>query len=107
MITVKQESKLLEKIKSMTELEFVTFFEELSEHITKNQWHHIVTERFFKDEISYEEQELHDKIEQLENDALTYVAALSTIHDECGDNEEETDVDTLKKFLQRVKELSA
>lgn len=61
MITVKQESKLLEKIKSMTELEFVTFFEELSDHIKKHNWDHVVKSRFGKEE------ELEEEIQSLES----------------------------------------
>lgn len=64
MITVKQESKLLEKIKSMTELEFTTFFEELADHIEKQNWEHIVERHFTR--VAEVEQELEDSNSSLE-----------------------------------------
>lgn len=36
MITIKQESALIKKLKSLTEIELVTVFEELRDHLHKN-----------------------------------------------------------------------
>lgn len=57
MITAKQESVLLKKIKSLTELEFSALLKEMSEHIRKNNWEHIIDECF---DIDTHEEELED-----------------------------------------------
>lgn len=68
MITVKQESKLLEKIKSMTELEFVTFFEELGDHIEFEGWQHVIKKYYNADDFEHQIEDLNETIETLEGD---------------------------------------
>jgi hypothetical protein len=42
MITVKQQSKFMDRIKAMSELELASFLEELFEHLDKNKMMHLV-----------------------------------------------------------------
>src|SRR5687767_12379622 len=42
MITVNQQSKLMESVESLSELEFASLIEEIFDHVKKNKWDHIV-----------------------------------------------------------------
>lgn len=73
MITVKQESKLLERIKTLSELEFSALLKEMADHIGKNHWEHIIDECFeietFADELEEMEDErnyLQHKLEEID-----------------------------------------
>jgi hypothetical protein len=79
MITVKQEEKLISKIKNLSELEFSSLFYEISQHIHGNNWLHIVDENFDSYEDEFEEmqeerdewrrkaKDLESKIEQIKD----------------------------------------
>lgn len=68
MITAKQESVLLKKIKSLTELEFSALLTEMAEHIRKNNWEHIIDECFDIDDYSGEIEDLQGDNESMRDE---------------------------------------
>lgn len=72
MITLKQESTLIKKLKSLTEMELQIVFEELSEHIHKNYWGDMVQSalgvRSIEDDLRYEIKDLEYDKGELERD---------------------------------------
>jgi chromosome segregation ATPase len=66
MITVKQESVLLKKIKSLSELEFDGLFREIAQHMHCNNWVHIAESNFNLDELKEDYVELERSFNRLE-----------------------------------------
>lgn len=54
MITAKTEQELIDRIKTLTELEFSALLTEMAAHLRKNNWEHIIDECF--DIETYEEE---------------------------------------------------
>lgn len=63
MITIKQESVLIKKIKSLTELEFDSLMDEVAQHVYANKWHHVVKANFAD---PYQEEEIENLQEELD-----------------------------------------
>jgi uncharacterized protein YPO0396 len=71
MITVKQEFVLLKKLKSLSEIEFTGLLQELVEHISKNNWHHIIHNVFYEaNDLKMEIGSLEDELDSA-NDEVT------------------------------------
>lgn len=68
MITVKQQEKLIDKIKGLTELEFTTLFEELGDHIQSEGWHHVIKKYYDAEDYDNQIEDLNDTIEELEDE---------------------------------------
>lgn len=92
MITAKQESVLLKKIKSLTELEFSALLTEMAEHMRKNSWEHIIDECFDIDSHEEEIREAERELESMEEEkdvlvdkidrAITLIDNLEIIDDD-------------------------
>lgn len=81
MLTVKNESSLLEQIKTMSELEFSAFLKSLSEHIHKNNWEHIIDECFDIEDQTDRIEELEDKLQDTKEKLRDANGKLSEIRD--------------------------
>lgn len=66
MITLKQESTLLKKLKSLTELELRGVLEELADHVRKNNFEEMVEEVFDLRDLGREVRSLELEIDELE-----------------------------------------
>lgn len=76
MITLKQEEKLLDRIKALTELELTTLIQELKDHFRKNHLNHVfddITDNSYLQDQVYELEEkvdsLEEKLEEATSDA--------------------------------------
>lgn len=70
MITLRQEEKLIDRLKSLSEIELQGVIDELVNHICKNNMEHILTSAFYSDEIRVlenENEKLQDKCYRLED----------------------------------------
>lgn len=103
MITVKQEEKLLDRIKALSELEFSSFLSELSVHIRKNNWGHIIDEYFEIETFEAENNELQEELEDMTKEKDDMADALSEISDLC-DEADEFD-DDLYDVIEKIKKL--
>lgn len=104
MISLKQESVLLKKIKSLTELEFSALLKEMSDHIYKNHWSHIIDECFEIDDHEEEIAEMERELESIteEKDVLVdkIDKAITLIDDlEIMDDELQAEVDKIRDEL--------
>lgn len=68
MITLKQESVLLKKLKSLTELELISVLQEFSDHIRKKNLSDAVQQALDVDDLRSELKSLERDIEDLEED---------------------------------------
>ena len=68
MITLKQESTLLKKLKSLTELELRGVLEELADHVRKNNFEEMVEEVFDLYDLKGEVRSLKGEVRSLELD---------------------------------------
>ena len=80
MITLKQEEKLLDRIKSLTELELTTLIQELRDHIIKNDLGHIFNAISDVEDLRDEIDDLNDKIEKLESENSKLESKLDEIN---------------------------
>jgi len=65
MMTLKQESVLVKKLKSLTELELQAVFEELYDHIVKNRMYPMVESVFQLNNLTEEINNLEDELEEV------------------------------------------
>lgn len=107
MITQKQEIKLLERVRSLSELEMQSFIEELIDHLEKHKMLHLIIGN-----TDYEEEieKLEDKIEELESEIEDKDNTLEQIQDICSDADEieefeESAFDELKDGFKSIKKL--
>jgi len=68
MITVKQQEKLIDRIKSLSELELSAFMEDFAEHIQKNNLIHVVENRFKIPDYEEDIDELNEEMKELERE---------------------------------------
>lgn len=68
MITLKQEEKLIDRLKELTELEMLSILEELSDHIYKNGLHEMASKALDVFDYREENQELDEEIERLRDE---------------------------------------
>lgn len=68
MINIKQESILIKKLKSLTELELVSVFEELADHISKNRLSEAVQQALDIEDLRKDVASLENDVEELEDD---------------------------------------
>lgn len=64
MITAYEQEILLDKIKDLSELEFASLLKQMSEHLRRNNWEHIIDECF---DIETYEDELEETRERLDS----------------------------------------
>lgn len=95
---------LLKKIKSLTELEFSSLLKEMSDHIYKNRWSHIIDECFDIDTHEEELEELQrdfetatDEKDDLEDKIYKAVDMLDEL--EIIDDDLQKEVDKIKDVL--------
>jgi len=103
MITIKQESKILDRVKSMSELEFSSFLSELSQHIRKNKWEHVINECFEIETFEAGNSELQEELEDMTKEKDDMVDILSKISDLC-DEADEFD-DDIYEVIEEIKKL--
>lgn len=65
-MTLKQENKLIDRIKSLSELELTTLIEELRDHFRKNKLNHVFDDVTDCSHLQDEINELEEKVESLE-----------------------------------------
>lgn len=74
MLTIQEENELIEKISSLTELEFRSLIESIKDHVTKNNLEQVISDNFEladseeMDELNSEVSKLEEKIEELETE---------------------------------------
>lgn len=88
MITLKQESTLIESLKSLTELELQSVFEELAGHIYKYNLSEAVQQALDVHDFRSEILELEDDIENLKEDKYDYKSKCERAVDALEDLEE-------------------
>lgn len=64
MITAYEQEVLLDKIKELSELEFVSVLKQMAEHLRQNNWEHIIDDCF---DIETYEDELEEARERLDS----------------------------------------
>jgi len=67
-MTIQRQNLLLEEIKSMSELELQSFFEELSEYIKKNNLVTVVQNSFDLEDLSDRVDELQEELDDMEKE---------------------------------------
>lgn len=70
MTTLKQEEKLIDQLKSLTELELQSLLEELREHIYMNSFQDMVHRALGTDDVLEANEELNEEIDRL-NDKIS------------------------------------
>lgn len=105
MMTIKQESILLKKLKALSELEMDGLLKELAEHLAKNSMAHLLDNRFrdFQGEID-KLQEEYNEIEELHDDAKSFAQqAVSILEDlENIDDDVQKDIDKAINLLNVI-----
>lgn len=105
MITLKQESILLKKLKQLSELEMDGLLKELAEHLAKNSMAHLMDNRFrdFQGELD-ELQEEYNDLEELHDDAKSYAQkAVSILENlENIDDDIQKDIDKTINLLNAI-----
>lgn len=66
MITLKQEESLIDQVKALSEIEFSSLLREMSQHLRRNHWEHMIDDCF---EIETYEDEL-DEMTSKKNECL-------------------------------------
>lgn len=108
MITLKKQEKIIEKLKSLTEMDLKTVLEELRDHINFNEWGDMVNEVFGTDDAIKEADNLREEIEELENemqkkdDTLFNIKIIASKADDIEEWQEES-FNELKRFLNEIK----
>lgn len=108
MITLKKQEKIIERLKSLTEMDLKTVLEELRDHINFNNWGDMVNEVFGTDDAIQEANNLREEIEALENDieekndTLFNIKVIASKADDIEEYEEES-FDELKRFINEIK----
>lgn len=108
MITLKKQEKIIERLKSLTEMDLKTVLEELRDHINFNEWGDMVNEVFGTDEAIKEANDLRDEIEELENemqkknDTLFNINVIASKADDIEEFEEGSFYE-LKRFINEIK----
>lgn len=106
MITVKQESKLLEKIKSMTELELYGFWEQLYDYMEQEKMLHVVEQVFRLEDREDEIDKLKDELSDMEEERDDKVMDLATIDSICDEVDlDDTEVSDLQDAIKRIQKV--
>lgn len=100
MITIKQESVLLKKLKSLTELELVCVFEELADHIQKNRLTEAVQVALDLDDLRSEIDSLERDVEDAQEEASDWESKCQHAQNALSDIENLDD--DLQKELDRI-----
>lgn len=67
MITLKQEEKLIDRLKGLTEIEWTSLMQELRDHLIKNDLGHIFNPVSDIEDLRGEIDDLNEKVEKLES----------------------------------------
>lgn len=107
MITVKQQEKLIDRIKGLSELELDGFLEELSSHIRKNNLIHLIDSNFNLNDHAAELEDLERDYRDLETEKDKLVDDLFDINSLCKRAEdieefEEGAFDELKSIIKEI-----
>jgi hypothetical protein len=81
MITVLEQTELVERLKTLSELEWESLIEELEPHITKTELNHVFDELSGGSDLKDQIQSLEDDVEKLENKIEKYKEILDDISD--------------------------
>lgn len=106
MITTKQESVLIKKIKSLTELELQSLFEELADHIRKNNLSEVIQRALDIDNLREEYDvlernfnELEEERDDLSDRMRTAWSMLSELEIDPLDDELQKEIDKISDYL--------
>lgn len=110
MITVKQQSKLMERIKSLSELELDSFFKELSEHLRKSEYSHLIDRHFENPDLQGKINDLEENRDELEKENEEAEEKLSDIQKviyQVEDKEEfeEDSFNELKRAIDKINKI--
>lgn len=112
MITIKQQEKLLGRIKTLSELELEAVFKEICEHLQRNDMRHIIKNVIDPDDFESEAEELTDTLSDMENERDEKIDDLSTIDSICDEAEgiedfedPEKQIEELKSIIKRIQDV--
>lgn len=108
MLTLRSEVKLIDRLKSLSELELSGVMSELHEHLIKNKMMHILENEFRLQNDIIRIEELESELSDLErdnermNDTLFNIKVIASKADDIEEYEEES-FDELKRFINEIK----
>lgn len=102
MLTLRSEVKLIDRLKSLSELELSGVMSELHEHLRKNKMMHILENEFRLQNDITRIEELESELSDLERDIERMSDTLFNIKIIVEDFEE-SEFDELKRFINEIK----
>lgn len=104
MLTLKQETVLIDRIKSLSELELDSLLKEIGQHLRKNNLEHLIDNSFDIETFEDELREAEDRIEELE-DYQSKLEDINRIADDLKDTDELQE-DAYEVLIEGIKEIT-
>ena len=106
MITVNQEYKIIQKLKSLSEIEFESIIEQLASHIEKNKWRHIVEKYFVDTNALTDLESANDELQSEVDDLEKKIFEIEMLCDEgIGiDEDDDNAFEELQKVVSKIKD---